>query len=67
MDLLELHIDGFDHEARGVARQDGKVVFVEGALIGEDVRARRTRSRPSYEIAELVELKSTSPYRVAPR
>jgi 23S rRNA (uracil1939-C5)-methyltransferase len=67
MDLLELHIDGFDHEARGVARQDGKVVFVEGGLIGEDVLARRTRSRPSYEIAELVEVRSASPYRVPPR
>jgi 23S rRNA (uracil1939-C5)-methyltransferase len=67
MDFLELHIDGFDHEARGVAREGGKVVFVEGALIGEHVQARRVRSRPSYEIAALCEVRTSSPYRVAPR
>ena len=64
---FDLEVTGFDNEARGVARHDGKVVFVEGALIGELVRARQTRSRPSYSIAELEEVHKASVLRITPR
>jgi 23S rRNA (uracil1939-C5)-methyltransferase len=67
MDSIELDIDGFDHEARGVGRNEGKVVFVEGALIGERVLARPTRSRPSYEIAEMQRVIRPSVQRAVPR
>lgn len=66
-DPLELVVSGFDNEARGVARHAGKVVFVEGALIGETVIARPVRSRPSYEIASLQEVLKPSALRVLPR
>jgi 23S rRNA (uracil1939-C5)-methyltransferase len=66
-DPLELVVSGFDNEARGVARHAGKVVFVEGALIGETVIARPVRSRPSYEIASLQEVLKPSALRVVPR
>jgi 23S rRNA (uracil1939-C5)-methyltransferase len=49
-------IESVDHEGQGVARSDegaatGKTVFVEGALAGERVEARITRSKPSYDKA----------------
>ena len=64
---IKLVISGFDNEARGVGRHAGKVVFVEGALIGETVIARPFRSRPSYEIASLIEVVKPSSQRVTAR
>jgi 23S rRNA (uracil1939-C5)-methyltransferase len=32
--MPEIIIESLDHEGRGVARQDGKTLFVEGALPG---------------------------------
>jgi 23S rRNA (uracil1939-C5)-methyltransferase len=66
-DPLKLVVTGFDNEARGVARHEGKVVFVEGALIGETVIARPVRSRPSYDIAALQQVIKPSALRVTPR
>jgi len=45
---------------------DGRVVFVEGALPGERVRARITDSRKDFARAVAVEILEASPDRVAP-
>jgi len=60
-------ISSLDHEGRGVARIDGKAVFVEGALPGEQVRLRRTHRRRRHDEAVMVELLRASPDRVTPR
>lgn len=60
-------IDSLDHDGRGVARIDGKTVFVAGALPGELVRLRRFRRRRRHDEAVMVELLRASPDRVAPR
>jgi 23S rRNA (uracil1939-C5)-methyltransferase len=52
---FELDIDSLDTEGRGVARRDGKVAFVEGALAGERVRAELLERKPSFDIARAVE------------
>lgn len=62
-----LSIESLDLEARGIARRDGKVVFVEGALPGERVTAVTVRRKPSYEIARVDEVLRPSSQRVAPR
>lgn len=63
-----LGIESLDLDARGVAhRQDGKVVFVAGALPGELVRVRVTRSKPKWEQAEVLQWARTASTRVAPR
>ena len=62
-----LNIESLDLEARGIARREGKVVFVEGALPGEQVLATSVRRKPSYEIARVDEVLLPSSQRVAPR
>lgn len=62
-----LNIESLDLEARGVARRDGKVVFVEGALPNERVTATTVRSKSSYEVARLDEILRPSPLRVTPK
>jgi 23S rRNA (uracil1939-C5)-methyltransferase len=59
-------IDGFTHGGEGVARVGGKAVFVPGALPGERVTLRIVDDRRRWARAELVEVLSASPDRVAP-
>lgn len=60
-------IVSLDHEGRGVARIDGKAVFVAGALPGERVLLQRTRRQRRHDEALLLEVLQPSPDRVAPR
>jgi tRNA/tmRNA/rRNA uracil-C5-methylase (TrmA/RlmC/RlmD family) len=63
---LEATVDGFTHGGDGVARVEGKAVFVPGTLPGERIRLRVTEDRPRWARAELVAVIVASPDRVAP-
>ena len=63
---LTLAIESIDHEGQGIARNEGKTVFVDGALAGEIVEARITRSKPSFEKAVVERVVRPSPSRVDP-
>lgn len=65
--MLELAIVDLSHDGRGVARHEGKAVFVDGALPGERVRAERTRRSRHHDEARTLEVLEPSPDRVAPR
>ena len=54
-------------EGRGVARVDGKAVFVEGALPGERALIATLKKKPSYEIARADRILRASSGRVVPR
>ena len=63
-----LRIESLDLEAQGVAHNgEGKVVFVEDALPGEEVRVAVKRRKNNWEQAALVELRHESSQRVVPR
>jgi 23S rRNA (uracil1939-C5)-methyltransferase len=62
-----LTVESLDQEGRGVARRDGKTMFIEGALPGERVACAPYRKKPSYEVATLTEVIAPSAQRVAPR
>jgi 23S rRNA (uracil1939-C5)-methyltransferase len=64
---MEVLIESVDHEARGVARNDNKVVFVENALPQEIVGVEIRRRKPSYETGISTYIKSVSPSRIKPR
>jgi 23S rRNA (uracil1939-C5)-methyltransferase len=65
-DELELRVDSLAFGGAGVARADGYVVFVDGGVPGDRVRARVHKSKRAYAHARAVELLEPSPERVAP-
>ena len=64
---VELQIESLDLEANGVARAEGKVVFVREALPGERVQAEIVRRKPRFDVARTVRVLDESPMRVKPR
>jgi 23S rRNA (uracil1939-C5)-methyltransferase len=64
---LELTIDTLAHGGNGVARLDGYVVFVQGAVPGDRVRARVTKSKRGYAEARAEEVLDPGPDRIEPR
>jgi 23S rRNA (uracil1939-C5)-methyltransferase len=60
-------IESLDHEGRGVTHVEGKTIFVEGALPFEKVTFRSNKVKPSYEVAEVVEVLKSSNQRVTPQ
>ena len=61
------HIESLDQEGRGIARVDGKAIFIEGALTGETVEYVSFQRKPSYELAEAKRIIRASVSRVEPR
>ncbi len=63
----DLSITALTHEGIGIAsRQDGKKVFVLGALPGEIAQVRIMKRHRRYEEAVVTELKQTSEQRIKP-
>jgi 23S rRNA (uracil1939-C5)-methyltransferase len=62
-----LKVQSLDLEGQGVAHDaQGKVVFIEGALAGETVRALIQRRKKAWEQGELYQLAQPSSLRVTP-
>ena len=61
-----LDIEKLSHEGRGIGHREGKVVFVDEALPGEQVEARLSGRRDSYDEAVTVNVLRASPERVTP-
>ncbi len=63
-----LKVESLDLEAQGIAhRADGKVVFIEDALPGEEVRVQVLRRKNSWEQASMTERRTESSQRVVPK
>ncbi|MBX3623694.1 MAG: 23S rRNA (uracil(1939)-C(5))-methyltransferase RlmD [Rhizobacter sp.] len=62
-----LKVESLDLEAQGVAHNaEGKVVFIDGALPGEEVRVSVQRRKNNWEQATVVDLRRESSQRVTP-
>jgi 23S rRNA (uracil1939-C5)-methyltransferase len=59
-------IDRLSDDGRGIASIQGKTVFVDGALVGETVSLKVTRSTARYQEASMTALTIPSPDRVDP-
>ena len=65
---FQIQILDLSHDGRGVARrEDGKAVFVAGALPGETVLAEPTARSRRFDEARTLEVLAASPERVPPR
>jgi 23S rRNA (uracil1939-C5)-methyltransferase len=63
-----LTVESLDLEAQGVARNaEGKVVFIEGALPGEQVQVTVNRRKNQWEQATMTARRRDSSQRVTPR
>jgi 23S rRNA (uracil1939-C5)-methyltransferase len=65
-DEIELTIDALAYGGAGVARTDGYVVFVQGAVPGDRVRAVIGKRKRAYAEARVTEILAPSPDRIAP-
>src|SRR5690625_3589575 len=59
-------VESLDIKGEGVAHAEGKVVLSEGPWPGEQVRARRVRSKQKYDKAVLPQVMRPSPVRLTP-
>jgi 23S rRNA (uracil1939-C5)-methyltransferase len=66
MRVVDLSIEDVAFGGKGVAREQGKAVFVPYTIEGEMVSAEIVREKKQFAEAELVEVKQSSPNRVAP-
>lgn len=63
-----LSVESLDLEGQGIAhRADGKVVFIEGALPGEQVQVQVHRRKKQWEQAVMLSMRAPSSQRVSPR
>jgi 23S rRNA (uracil1939-C5)-methyltransferase len=66
-ELLTLDVESLAYGGKGIARRNGYVVFVAGALPGDRVNAEITKAKRGYAEARTREIVKESPYRVPPR
>lgn len=65
--ILTATVESLDQEGRGVAHVEGKTIFIDGALPHEKVTFRSHRIKPSYEVANVIEVLKQSNQRVTPK
>ncbi|MEI8362732.1 MAG: 23S rRNA (uracil(1939)-C(5))-methyltransferase RlmD [Betaproteobacteria bacterium] len=66
-EIKQAIIESLDQESRGVTHLDGKTIFIDGALPNEKVTFQSHKIKPSYEVANVVEVLKQSNQRVTPK
>ncbi|MDC5807740.1 23S rRNA (uracil(1939)-C(5))-methyltransferase RlmD [Vibrio europaeus] len=61
-----LTIEKLDHHGAGMAYQNKKPIFIEGALPGEQVLVQLTESKSKFARAKLIKIQKASEQRIAP-
>ncbi len=64
---MPVWVESLDREGRGVARVEGKAIFIEGGLPGELVTYSSYRRKPTYEQATATAIHEASAARELPR
>jgi 23S rRNA (uracil1939-C5)-methyltransferase len=64
---LELHVERYGAEGKGIARVEGFVVFIRGGVPGDSVIVRLVKVSKNFAEAEVVSVVQPSPHRTTPR
>jgi 23S rRNA (uracil1939-C5)-methyltransferase len=64
--LTSLTIDGLSHDGRGIARFEGKAIFIPNAVPGDVVTAKVRTQNDQYDEASLLNIVQPSPHRATP-
>lgn len=64
---LQVQIESLDPDGQGVARHEGKTIFVKGGLPGETVTCTLTRNKPSWAVAMVDDVLHAAAERVTPQ
>src|SRR5690349_25055524 len=67
MRLSDLRIEDVAFGGKGVAREQGKAIFVPYTIEGELVSAEIVREKKQFAEADLVQVTESSPHRIAPQ
>lgn len=65
-EAFSANIERLSHEGRGVARLEGKTVFIDNALPTEEVRFKYSNQRSTFDEGYAEEIITPAPMRVAP-
>ncbi|GGP24070.1 23S rRNA (uracil(1939)-C(5))-methyltransferase RlmD [Silvimonas iriomotensis] len=65
--MPQARIESLDHEGHGVARVEGKTIFVDGALPFETVTYNTYRKKPNFENAQAMQILTESFMRTKPK
>jgi 23S rRNA (uracil1939-C5)-methyltransferase len=65
--VASITIESLSHDGRGVARHDGKTVFIEGALPGEQVAFEYLATHKKFDEARVADIHKASDDRVVPK
>ena len=63
---IKLKIEKLVYGGQALARHDGRVVFLWGALPGEEVEAKIIEEKKNFAVAELVKVLTPAPERIEP-
>lgn len=66
-DIVELKIESIGMEGEGVARDEGFVIFINGALLGEKIKAQIIEVKKNFARAKVIKVLEASDMRQNPK
>lgn len=61
---MEFHVEKTDYLGRGIAKQDGKVCFINKAFANEVVECNKIKENKHFDLWEVTDVKKKSPIRI---
>ena len=65
-EIYTVEIMDMGHKGEAIGKYEGFTVFVDGAIKGDIVKVKITKSKKNYAVGDLIEIIKESEYRVAP-